>query len=53
MKGLVGFLAIVFLISLIAGVAFRCDSDEANQQDTSIVENVDSTIICKKLLFLY
>lgn len=49
MKGLVGFLAIVFLISLIAGESFRCDSDDANQQDTlSIVENVDSTIICKK-----
>lgn len=49
MKGLVGFLAIIFLISLIADVAFRYDSDEASHQDTlPIVENVDSTIICKK-----
>lgn len=44
MKGLVGFLMIVFIISLIAGVSFRCDDGGEVQNDTLTVESVDTVL---------
>ena len=40
MKGLLGFILVIFLIALTAGVIVRCESDESEPT----VETVDSTL---------